>query len=71
LTPIVEALTLNRHLRTLDVDGNDMSEAFARERLLPAVRANTTLRQFTCCSYKPGPAAVEAEELVRRRGLHD
>jgi len=34
LAPIVEALPLNRHLRELDVSDNDMSEAFARERLL-------------------------------------
>jgi hypothetical protein len=74
LAPIVEALALNRHLRELDVRdatyGNRMSEAFARERLLPALRANTTLCDFKCVIYATGPAAKEAEELVRRRGLH-
>ena len=71
LSPIVEALPLNRHLRKLDVAGNDLSEVFARERLLPAVRANTTLRKLQCVRYGSGPAAKEAEELVRLRGLHD
>jgi hypothetical protein len=73
LAPIVEALALNSHnLRKLDLHGNSMSEAFARERLLPAVRANTTLRALDCLGYgetEPA-AAAEAEELVRRRGLH-
>jgi hypothetical protein len=72
LTSIVEALALNRHLRTLDVSDNGMSEAFARDRLLPAVRANTTLRELKCAKYQPGPpSAAEAEELVRRRWQHD
>jgi hypothetical protein len=70
LTPIVEALARNRHLRELNVGNNGMSEAFARERLLPAVRANTTLRELNCAVYiSTGPAA-EAQELVRCRGQH-
>jgi hypothetical protein len=44
LAPIADALPLNRHLRELDVGDNWMSPTFAYERLLPAVRANTTLR---------------------------
>jgi hypothetical protein len=71
LAPIVEALALNRHLRTLDVCWNAMSEAFARERLLPAVRANTTLRVLKCCDDDSGADGAEAEELVRRRWQHD
>ena len=74
LAPIVDALALNHHLRTLDVYLNFMSEAFARERLLPAVRANATLRKLTCFSpgtYSCGPSGREAEELVRRRGQPD
>jgi hypothetical protein len=72
LAPIVEALTVNRHLRELDLGWNGMSEAFARERLLPAVRANTTLRKLECEAHTwKHPAAVEAEELVRRRWQHD
>jgi hypothetical protein len=70
LAPIVEALALNHHLRTLDVSDNDMSEALARERLLPAVCANTTLRALHCFDDVPWAAQEEAEELVRRRGHH-
>ena len=68
LAPIVEALALNRHLRELDVNSNDMSEEFARDLLLPAVRANTTLRKLVCDDQESGPSAPEAERLVRRRG---
>jgi hypothetical protein len=72
LAPIVGALALNRHLHTLDVGDNGMSEDFARERLLPAVRTNTTLRKLKCGTHRTeSPAAAEAEELVRRRGQHD
>jgi hypothetical protein len=71
LAPIVEVLALNRHLRELDVGYNGMSEAFVLERLLPAVRANTTLCELKCASRDSEPAAAaEAEELVRRRGQH-
>ena len=50
-----------------------MSEAFARQRLLPAVRANATLRELKCAHYerRPFAAKAEAEELVRRRAQHD
>ena len=71
LAPIVEALALNNHLRELDVRWNSMSDEFARERLLPAVRANTSLRLLLCADNHTGPAAAEAEELVRRRWQHD
>jgi hypothetical protein len=68
LAPIVEALPLNRHLRELNMGWNDMSEAFARERLLPAVRANTTLCTLACgWDNLERSAADEAEKLVRRR----
>ena len=70
LTPIVEALPLNHHLSMLDVSGNGMSEEFARDLVVPAVRANTTLLRFVANGPddEPLPAAAEAEELVRRRG---
>ena len=67
LAPIVEALPLNRNLRTLDMEMNELSEAFTRERLLPAVRANTTLCKLRCHNYFRGQAAAEAETLVRNR----
>ena len=72
LAPIVDALALNRHLRELNVWRSGMSAQFAHERLLPAVRANTTLRELRFADGRlTGPAAAEAEELVRRRGQHD
>ncbi len=72
LTPIVEALAGNRHLRELDLRGNGMSEEFAREFLLPAVRANTSLRKLKCANHDSNPpAAAKAERLVRRRGQRD
>jgi hypothetical protein len=43
LGPLVDALPASTHLRTLDVRGNNMSEAFVHYRLLPAVRANSGL----------------------------
>jgi hypothetical protein len=67
MAPIVEALALNCHLRKLDLRDNGMSEEFARERLLPAVLANTSLRELLCAGQDKWPAAVEAEELVRLR----
>ena len=72
MAPIVEALALNHHLRELNCHSNGTSDAFARERLLPAVRANTSLRTLRCQDPILGPvAAWEAEELVRRRRQHD
>ena len=63
--PLVDALPRNRHLRWLFMSGNNLSERFMRERLLPAVRANAGLRVLWCGG---DGAAAEAEELVRRRG---
>jgi hypothetical protein len=70
LAPIVDALALNCHLRKLDVCWNDMSEKFARKRLLPAVvYANTTLCSLKCADYYDSESALdEAEDLVRLRG---
>jgi hypothetical protein len=70
LGPLVDALRGNRHLRRLDMTQNDLSEAFTRERLLPAVQANTGLRYLVCYddSADDGSAAQEVEDLVNRRG---
>jgi hypothetical protein len=64
LRPLFDALPGNAHLHTLDVRTNGISEAFARTQLLPAVRANSSLRVL-----KEGhrPAAREAEALVAAR----
>ena len=72
LAPIVKALALNRHLRTLNIGFNFMSKTFACERLLPAVRANTTLRELKCVDVEwRCQAEVEAVALVRHRGQYD
>jgi hypothetical protein len=68
--PLVEALRHNTHLRSLYCRCNYTSEAFARDRLLPAVRANTSLRRLAvepwhggeCPTKKNG--AREAAALV-------
>jgi hypothetical protein len=44
--PLFDALPRNTHLRSLDFFGFYISHAFARDRLLPAVRANTSLRKL-------------------------
>jgi Ran GTPase-activating protein (RanGAP) involved in mRNA processing and transport len=47
LGPLVDALPHNTHLRTLECHNNGITEAFARERLLPALQANASLRELT------------------------
>jgi hypothetical protein len=61
---LVDALPRNTHLRTLCCDGNATSEAFARDRLLPAVRANSSLRSL---KVDASPVANEVVALVARR----
>jgi hypothetical protein len=46
LRPLFEALPRNTYLRTLDISRNGISSDFARDVLLPAVRANTGLREL-------------------------
>ncbi len=46
LGPLLDALPLNTHLHTLNLDYNYCANDFARDRLLPAVRANTSLRHL-------------------------
>ena len=68
MAPVVGALALNRHLREFDMRDNFTFDDFARQRLLPAVRTNTSLRVLRCVDCLIfGPAAAEAEELVRLR----
>jgi hypothetical protein len=69
LRPLFEALPANSHLRELNCSDNRMSDTFAADVLLPAVRANTSLR--TLITHKDVPhsdAAREATVLVARRG---
>jgi hypothetical protein len=46
MRPLFEALPRNTHLRVLYCLYNAISEAFARDVLLPALRANTSLRKL-------------------------
>jgi hypothetical protein len=63
LGPLCDALPANTHLRELRISGNHCSAAFARERLLPAARANAGLRVL-----EAGAAARAAEAHVAARG---
>jgi Ran GTPase-activating protein (RanGAP) involved in mRNA processing and transport len=71
LGPLVEALRHNTHLRVLNCAHNGMSEAFAHDRLLPAVHANASLRTLTVEPLKYGKrapdSAREASALVAAR----
>jgi hypothetical protein len=67
LGPVVEALRHNTHLTKLNCSDNDMSEEFARERLLPVVRANTLLRELVAVDEGAGDDALEAQALVAAR----
>jgi hypothetical protein len=68
LRPLFEALPANTHLRTLCCCANyEVSEACARDvLLLPAVRANTSLRALGF--DLEWASALEAQEVVKRRG---
>jgi hypothetical protein len=66
LRPLFAALPHNMHLRALNVTGNGFSDAFAHDELLPAVRANASLRHLkTGAPHFDG--AREAEELLASR----
>jgi hypothetical protein len=62
LGPLVEALRANTHLRELLLADATASEAFLRQRLLPAVRANTSLRCLEIAA-----TGVRAPRARRRR----
>jgi hypothetical protein len=66
LRPLFDALPRNSHLRALYVSRNSMSEAFARDVLLPAVRANTSLTELDV-GGGGDTSASEAEQFVTRR----
>jgi hypothetical protein len=83
LRALFEALPHNTHLRTLACYGSDLTAAFARDVLLPAVRANTSLRCLTVSeevdsgiSYRPEEEPTQAclrelEALVAQRSSTD
>jgi hypothetical protein len=51
LRPLFEALPHNAHLRSLDITNNNVSHRFASEVVLPAVEANTSLRELKAHGY--------------------
>jgi hypothetical protein len=68
LGPLVDALPANTHLHTLLLSTVIASAAFLRNRLLPAVRANTSLRHLGITVRGEGEhAAREAQEIVNSR----
>jgi hypothetical protein len=68
LGPLVDALPANTHLRTLRLDEIAASAAFLRDRLLPAVRANTSLTRLEIMVTGEGKSAArEAQKIVNSR----
>lgn len=73
LRPLFEALPHNTHLRVLNCSYNIMSDVFARDLLMPAVRANTSLRKLQAgdVHHRTNPdhsrSIVEAQNLVNNR----
>jgi hypothetical protein len=59
--PIADGLAHNTHLQVLDCSYADMSEAFVRTRLLPALLANTSLQRVELEQYDELPAALLQE----------
>jgi hypothetical protein len=68
LGPLFNALQANTHLRTLELGEVTASAEFMRERLLPAVRANTSLTTLVITVTGEGESAArEAQEIVSSR----
>jgi hypothetical protein len=67
---LLGALTGHSSLRELDCSGNGITDAIARDVLLPAVRANTSLRTLTARAINEERSGVVllAEALVKSRG---
>ena len=64
--PLFAALAQNTTLRTLKLESNGISRECARDVVLPAVRANTSLRKLEF-GQPDIPELVEAEQLVMGR----
>jgi hypothetical protein len=78
LAPLIRALPHNTHLREFGCQGNDMSEKFARDIFLPAIRANTSLRVLVASAWWGGEEdgiapdeVLQAEALVKARADAD
>ena len=69
LAPIFAALPSNTHLCTLDCTGTGMSEAFVRDTILPAVRANRRLDALNL-GRPSWTSAAEAQAHVSSNYAH-
>ena len=69
LGAMCDALALNTRLHTLDLMGMHVPAGFVRSRFLPAVRANTGLRELDAMGDAGGDdaAQLEAERIVAAR----
>ena len=69
LAPLIDALARNTHLRALNFGAkSNISQALAAERLLPAVRAASSLRVLGLGEGGGGGAALqEAQAMLRAR----
>jgi Leucine-rich repeat (LRR) protein len=66
LKPLFDALPANTSLQNLDLTGNRLSEAFMRDRVLPAVRASNTCLTDLHLDTEHA-AAREAMNIVKQR----
>jgi hypothetical protein len=64
--PLFAALAQNTAIRTMLLTGTGISRECARDVVLPAVRANTSLRELEF-GQPDIPELMEAEQLVRQR----
>ena len=73
LALIFETLPQSSPLKELHIYGETISREFARDAILPAVRANTSLRKLKLTSSKDGtyPELVEAQAIVAARTQPD
>ena len=74
MRPLLEALPGNAHLHVLKCSSNYMSAAFARDVLLPAMRANTSLRSLYAHGFDytmelSGQQSADALVAERAAGL--
>jgi Ran GTPase-activating protein (RanGAP) involved in mRNA processing and transport len=67
--PLVDALAGNMHLRILNLRYNDMSDELATQRLLPAVRANTSLRDLNPVRFDDSEEENEPDAVLEARQL--
>ena len=70
LAHIFAALSVATRLERLDLTGEEMSSAFARDVVLPAVRANTSLRYLAFSNVDGDellPELLEAQNIVAAR----